>query len=280
MKKRLIVVGILLAAGIAAAVVYRFANSPEQGALVLSGNVEVTEVNVGFKLPGRVQTLFTDEGRSIKKGDKIAMLDGAEYEAQVEQSRAALLNVRTQLDKAKRDYDRAEMLYKQDAISQQQMDGAKTTYDVAVSQVQQASAALRNARIKLSDTVIYSPLAGIVLKKNVEEGETVSSGTPIVTIGDLENTWIKVYVKEDKLGFAKLGQQVEIKTDSYPDKRYSGSVTFISSEAEFTPKAVQTQEERVKLVFGVKVSVQNQNNELKPGMPADVKILLKNSSEF
>jgi HlyD family secretion protein len=275
MKKRLIVVGILLAAGVSAALVYRLAHSPEQGVLVLSGNVEVTEVNVGFKLPGRVQMLFTDEGRSVKKGDKIAALDGAEYETQVAQSRAALQNVKAQLDQAKREYDRAEMLFHEGAISQQQMDGAKTTYEVTVSQVQQASAALRNAGVKLNDTIIYAPLSGIVLKKNVEEGETVSSGTPIVTIGDLDNTWIKVYVREDKLGFAKLGQQVEVKTDTYPDKRYPGLVTFISSEAEFTPKAVQTQEERVKLVFGVKVSVQNMNNELKPGMPADVKILLK-----
>jgi len=275
MKKRFIVVGLILAAGVAAALTYRFSNSREQSTLVLSGNVEVTEVNVGFKLPGRVQTLLTDEGRSVKKGDKIAVLDGAEYETQVAQSRAALQNVRAQLDKAKRDYDRAELLFKQDALAQQQMDAAKTTYDVTLSQVQQASAALKNADVKLSDTIIYAPLSGIVLKKNVEEGETVSSGTPIVTIGDLEKPWVKVYVKEDKLGFAKLGQKVEVKTDTYPDKRYSGSVTFISSEAEFTPKAVQTQEERVKLVFGVKVSVQNQNDELKPGMPADVKILLK-----
>jgi HlyD family secretion protein len=275
MKKRLIVVGLLLAAGIAAAVVYRFANSPEPGALVLSGNVEVTEVNVGFKFPGRVQKVLADEGSSVKKGEKIAVLDGAEYESQVEQSRAALQNAKAQLDKAKRDYDRAEMLFREGALSQQQMDSAKTTYEVTVSQVQQASAALRNAGVKLSDTVIYAPLSGMVLKKNVEEGETVSSGTPIVTIGDLEKPWVKVYVKEDKLGFAKLGQKAEIKTDTYPDKRYPGSVTFISSEAEFTPKAVQTQEERVKLVFGVKVSVQNQNGELKPGMPADVKILLK-----
>jgi len=275
MKKRLIVVGILLAAGVSAALVYRLAHSPEQGVLVLSGNVEVTEVNVGFKLPGRVQALFTDEGRSVKKGDKIAALDGAEYETQVAQSRAALQNVKAQLDQAKREYDRAEMLFHEGAISQQSIDGAKTSYEVTVSQVQQANAALRNAGVKLNDTIIYAPLSGIVLKKNVEEGETVSSGTPIVTIGDLENTWIKVYVKEDKLGFTKLGQQVEVKTDTYPDKRYPGLVTFISSEAEFTPKAVQTQEERVKLVFGVKVSVQNMNDELKPGMPADVKILLK-----
>ncbi len=280
MKKRLIVVGILLVAAIAAALVYRFAHSPEQDALVLSGSVEVTEVNVGFRLPGKVQALFTDEGRSVKKGDKLAVLDDAEYGAQLAQSRAALQNVTAQLDKAKRDYDRAVKLNKEEAISQQQMDNARIAYDMAFAQVRQARAALRNADVKLSDTVIYAPISGIVLNKNVEEGEIVSSGIPVITIGDLEKPWVKVYVKEDKLGFAKLGQKVEVKTDTYPDKKYSGSVTFIASEAEFTPKAVQTQEERVKLVFGVKVSVQNENDELKPGMPADVKILLKNSSEF
>ena len=95
------------------------------------------------------------------------------------------------------------------------------------------------------------------------------------TIGDLENPWIRVYVKEDKLGLVKLGQKAEITTDSYPNKKYEGSVTYISSEAEFTPKTVQTQEERVKLVFGVKVSVRNENQELKPGMPADVSIVVK-----
>jgi HlyD family secretion protein len=84
-----------------------------------------------------------------------------------------------------------------------------------------------------------------------------------------------VYVKEDKLGVVKLGQKAEVRTDSYPGKTYEGTVTYISSEAEFTPKNVQTQEERVKLVFAVKVRVKNVNNELKPGMPADVKILLK-----
>ncbi|HLE40293.1 MAG TPA: efflux RND transporter periplasmic adaptor subunit, partial [Nitrospirota bacterium] len=84
-----------------------------------------------------------------------------------------------------------------------------------------------------------------------------------------------VYVKEGKLGLVKLGQKAEIRTDSYPGKIYEGTVTYISSEAEFTPKNVQTQEERVKLVYGVKVSVKNVNDELKPSMPADVKILLK-----
>ncbi len=275
MKKRLIIAGIILVAATAAVLMHRIGNNREQGALVVSGNVEVTEVNVGFKIPGRVESLLTDEGRTVKTGEKIAVLDSAEYESLVSQNRAAVRNAEAVLDKAKKDYERTELLFKNGAISSQQMDAAKTAYDVALSQVQQTRAALGTSEARLQDTVAFSPVAGVVLRKNVEAGETVAAGTPVFTIGDLDNPWVKVYVKEDKLGLVKLGQKAEIRTDSYPGKIYEGTVTYISSEAEFTPKNVQTQEERVKLVFGVKVSVKNVNDELKPSMPADVKILLK-----
>lgn len=275
MKKRLIIAGVLLAAGIAVVLVHRFGNTRDQGVIPVSGNVEVTEVNVGFKIPGRVMSLFTDEGRAVSKGEKIASLDSAEYESQAAQNSAALRNAEAQLEKAKKDHERSEMLYTKEVISSQQMDTAKTTYDVALTQVQQAGAALRTAEVKLKDTAVYAPISGVVLRKNIEAGETIAAGTPVFTIGDLENPWVKVYVKEDKLGVVKLGQKAEVRTDSYPGKTYEGTVTYISSEAEFTPKNVQTQEERVKLVFAVKVSVKNVNNELKPGMPADVKIILK-----
>ena len=155
------------------------------------------------------------------------------------------------------------------------MDSAKTAYDVSVSQLQMSQASLKTSEVRLRDSVIYATLNGIVLRKNVEEGETVAAGTSIFTVGDLENPWIKVYVKEDKLGLVKLGQKAQITTDSYPGKLYEGAVTYISSEAEFTPKNVQTREERVKLVFALKVSVKNENEELKPGMPADVKINIR-----
>ena len=250
-------------------------NSDTLDFLLLSGNVEVTEVNIGFKIPGRVITLYTDEGRMVKKGDKIAELDSAELESVVTQNRASVLNAEAQFDKAKNDYDRFTKLYQDSVISPQQMDAARTAYDVAKSQLKMSRAALKTSEVRLGDSVIYATLNGMVLRKNIEEGETVGPGTSIITVGDLENPWIKVYVKEDKLGHVKLGQTAQVMTDSYPGKRYEGTVTYISSEAEFTPKHVQTQEERVKLVFGVKVSVKNVNNELKPGMPADVKIPIK-----
>jgi HlyD family secretion protein len=220
-------------------------------------------------------TLLTDEGGKVAKGEKIATLDSAEYESVVAQNRAGVSNAEAQLEKAKKDFDRYGPLYQQGVITSQQMDAAKTAYNAALAQLQLSRASLRTAEVRLKDMVIYSPVSGVVLVKNVEEGETVAAGTPVFTIGDLENPWIKVYVKESKLGLVKLGQKAEIRTDSYPGKKYEGTVSYISSEAEFTPKNVQTQEERVKLVFGVKVKVRNENNELKPGMPGDVKILVK-----
>lgn len=275
MKKRLVAVLIIAAVIITAIVLYRLKNSRDTGTLPLSGNVEVTEVNVGFKVAGRVKALFTDEGRAVARGDRIAQLDNDEFETVVAQNRASVQNAEAQLDKAQKDYERFLTLFRDSVISPQQMDAAKTAYDAAQSQHRMARAALRTAEVRFRDSVIYAPLAAVVLRKDVEAGETVNAGMPVFTLGDLENPWVKVYVKEDKLGLVKLGQKAEISVDTFPNKRYEGTVTYISSEAEFTPKNVQTREERVKLVFGVKVSVKNQNNELKPGMPADVEILVK-----
>ena len=273
MKKGLIIAGLVVAVGVVVMLLLRYGNTRDKNALMLSGNVEVTEVDVGFKIPGRVQSLYTDEGLKVVKGGRIAALDSAELESVVKQNRASVQNNAAQYEKTQKDLERYTKLYRDGVIPPQQMDSAKTAYDVAFSQLQLSRASLKTAEVRLGDSVIYAPLNGVVIRKNVEEGETVGAGTAVFTIGDLENPWIKVYVKEDKLGLVKLGQKAEIRVDTYPMKYYEGTVTYISSEAEFTPKNVQTQEERVKLVFGVKVSVKNQNDELKPGMPADVRIL-------
>jgi HlyD family secretion protein len=135
-------------------------------------------------------------------------------------------------------------------------------------------AALTAAETQLGYTILRSPQAGVVLRKHVEPGEMIAAGTPAVTVADLKNIWLKIYIPEPQLGRIKLGQTAEITTDSYRGKLYRGKVIFINSEAEFTPKNVQTQEERVKLVFAVKIAVENPNQELKPGMPADARILM------
>jgi len=326
-QKKFVIIGIVVVIIVVLVLVYHFRNKREEGVLKLSGNIEVTETNIGFKIPGRITELLVDEGYKVKKGDVLARLDSAELAGVVAQSRAVLQEAATrlaelragsrpqeieqakanvgsqeaELNKAKKDYERAEILYKNGAISASQFDTAKSAYETRMAQytnaleqlslvkegprkediraqehrVQQAKASLNVSEERFKDTIIYAPISGIILRKNVELGETVAQGTPVLTIGDLENPWIKVYVKEDKLGLVKLGQKARVNVDSYPGKTYEGNVTYISSEAEFTPKYVQTEEERVKLVFGIKVKVDNVNYELKPSMPADVRIYIR-----
>ena len=304
----------------------RFRQTPSENEILASGNVEVTEVNVGFTLAGRISAMFAEEGQAVAQGDKLATLDNAEMTSLVQQNNAALYEalakledlktgsrtqevgqaranvtaIQAQLEKAQKDFERAEALYKQSLIPVSQLDAAKSAYEAAAAQhaqakeklslvkegstketiraaeyrVEQAKAALVAVEERLKNTEIYAPLSGVVLSKNAENGEIIGQGVSVYTLGDLEHPWIKVYIKEDKLGQVKLGQAVEVMTDSFPNKMYDGTITHISSKAEFTPKTVQTKEERVKLVFAVKVSVKNLNGELKPGMPADVRIAL------
>ncbi len=275
MKKRIIVaiIAALIIAGVAA---YQYLkNSRDEGTLELSGTVEVTEVNLGFKVAGKVAELIVDEGQRVKKGDRLAALDSAEMEHIVAQNSAAVAVVEAEQERARKDFDRAVALVESGVLPPQQLDTAKKSYDSAMAQHRQARSALSASRDRLGDMVVLAPVSGVILRKNSEVGETVAAGAAVYSLGDLENPWIKVYVKEDKLGLVKLGQRAVVMTDSFPKKTYSGTVTTISSEAEFTPKNVQTKEERVKLVFALKVSVKNENEELKPGMPADVKINMR-----
>ncbi|HSB34707.1 MAG TPA: biotin/lipoyl-binding protein, partial [Nitrospirota bacterium] len=129
MKKRLAIAAVIATLAVAAVVFYRYGNSGDQNGLVVSGNVEVTEVNVGFKSAGRVAALFTDEGRAVKEGEKIASLDNAELESLVKQGRAAVRNAEAQFAKAKNDYERFGKLFRDNVISPQQMDAARSAYE-------------------------------------------------------------------------------------------------------------------------------------------------------
>jgi HlyD family secretion protein len=139
----------------------------------------------------------------------------------------------------------------------------------ARAQVAAARAALDVAEIQLSHTELKAPYAGIVLSRNVEPGEVVAPNQEVLSIADLSTVDLKVFVGETEIGRIAPGQPVEVKIDTFPDKIYAGRVAYISPQAEFTPKIIQTHKERVKLVYLVKVSVPNPSFELKSGMPAD-----------
>ena len=142
----------------------------------------------------------------------------------------------------------------------------------ARAQVAEAGAALALARARLAETRLVSPLTGLVLRKNLEVGETANPGVAILTLMDPTDMWLRAYVSETDLGRVRLGQSATISVDAFPGRSFAGTISEIASEAEFTPKNVQTKKERVNLVFRVKIAVRDAGGVLKPGMPADAQL--------
>ncbi len=210
----------------------------------------------------------------------------------------AVVDARATLELSKADFERYQALFEKDEVSAQVRDSyaanlkrARAMYEkarenldmvnegvrkeqIAVNRanVNAARQALELSKIRLGYTALLAPLSGVVLVRHAEIGEIMAPGTPVVTIADLDNLWLRGYISETDLGKVKLGQPAEIKSDTFPGKAYKGRVSFISSKAEFTPKSVETHKERVTLVYRVKIDLDNSTHELKPGMPADAYI--------
>jgi len=391
MRKRILVLGVLVLAAAAASVLYFRRSDQKAGtAIAVSGNIELTEVNIAFKTSGRLIERNVDEGDRVKKGEVIARLDHDQLMAQrdresaglqsaisqlaqaetalawqkenqaadreqrkadlgayqarlqelkngsrpqeIQEAKAAVESAQSEHDRAKRDWERAQTLYKNDDISTAQYDAYRNRWenadavlkqakerrdlvlagprqeqiDAAAAQVERARAALRMAEAnaleirrreqelpirraeigraranlalietQIADTVAVSPVDGVVLVKSADVGEVLAAGTTVVTVGDIDHPWLRAYINETDLGRVKPGMRAKVTTDSYPGKVYDGRVSFIASEAEFTPKQIQTQEERVKLVYRIKIDLENPLHELKSNMPADAEILLE-----
>jgi len=154
------------------------------------------------------------------------------------------------------------------------IDIQRAALSAAQARERELQAQLEAAKTQLSYTEIRSPLDGVVLTRNVETGEFVNPGTPVVTIANIDDLWMNIYIPETQTGLVKLGQEVRVTVDSFPRESFRGKITFVSSESEFTPKTILTQEERIKLVYRTKVTLENTQQRLKPGMPADAEILV------
>ncbi|HZT37607.1 MAG TPA: efflux RND transporter periplasmic adaptor subunit [Bryobacteraceae bacterium] len=388
MKKRIIPVVAIVLIATAAVVLWSGGFRRDDAKRIrLSGNIELTEVDISFKIPGKLIERTVDEGDAVKKGQLVARIDQlqslqqkaaqqasvqsaamqlaqsltliawqkatiqgdlamrrAEVEQaqahvdellagarpqEVEEAQAAVADARSQAEQARLDWERAQTLFKNDDISRAQYDQAQARWNSARAilkqaeerwrlvkegprqeQIAAARAALARAQAalrvseaneleirrreqelsarkaelerakaqlgvadsQLQDTTVYSPVDGVVLVKSAEVGEVLAAGATVVTIGDLDHPWLRGYINETDLGRVKLGQRVKVTTDSFPGKVYQGRISFIASDAEFTPKQIQTPEERVKLVYRIKVDVENPNRELKGNMPVDAEI--------
>jgi HlyD family secretion protein len=154
---------------------------------------------------------------------------------------------------------------------------AEESITVAQANIKNAQESLKLARIILEYTTLYAPFSGVILVRNAELGEDMQPGTPVFTLADLDHVWLRAYVNETDIGRVRFGQAALITTDSYPGNKYVGRISMISENAEFTPKSVETHAERVTLVYRIRIDIENQSHELKPGMPADATIELSPS---
>jgi HlyD family secretion protein len=227
----------------------------------------------------------------------VTELERGSRSEEIGQAEAAMKAAQERLADARRDLERNRRLYQGGAISQESYQKSATAAEVAEAQAalaaeqlalvrkgprqeriaaQRAQAAeareaVRAADASLANTNIVAPMAGVVTIRHHEPNEIVGAGEPVVTLMNPADRWVRIYVPENRIGAVRLGTSASISSDTYPDRRYRGRVVYISPEAEFTPKSVQTAEERVRLVYAVKVRIEGDGKmELKPGMPADV----------
>jgi len=279
-----------------------------------SGTIEATEITLSAQSGGQVKEVIADEGNMVRLGDTLLIIDDTDWRFQLAQAsggydraeaqyRLALKGAREEdviqaeanYQNAEADLKRMEELYHAKSVSEKQLDDAKTRFtvsqqlwekmkrgsrqeeiDMARAKRDQAKALLGSLQKKENDCFVTAKTAGSITKRFVEQGELAGFGTALYRLSDLSTMDITIYVTESDLPKLKLNQKAIINVDAFPDKDYQGSVVFISSIAEFTPKNIQTKDERTKLVFSVKVKVPNPDGTLKAGIPADVKLHVEN----
>jgi HlyD family secretion protein len=244
-----------------------------------------------------IQLRQAQAGVRLAESQLALLVKGARSE-DIRQAESALIQAEAALKVAEDDARRMRELVRTGSVTSKQADDAEARLTVATAQraaavealakvrrlarpeeIQAAEARLDQARAAadllartIADCTIKAPAAGTVTHKAIEAGELVAPGSTVATLADLASVYVMIYVTERELGRVRLGDAAEVRIDAFPDRAFAGRVTYISPEAEFTPKNVQTKEDRVKLVFGVKVEIDNRDGLLKPGLPADAVI--------
>lgn len=238
--------------------------------IILNGNVEVQDVNLAFRVSGRINTIKVDEGDKVKCGDLLAFLDKDIFNAKLKFAKAQLNEASINLKNAEKNYKRDQGLFKNKSTSEKLYDASKTEYEVALAKLESAKATYEYMNIDLKDTDLKSPVDGTILTRNIEPGEMVSSGTVVFSIMPNSQTKIKTFASESVLSKIKHGDVVYVNIETMPEKKFTGHIGFISSEAEFTPKNIETKELRTSLMYRVRVIIDEPAPELKQGMPVTV----------
>lgn len=273
MKKTLLFFFLLLCIGATIAFFYFENPNHYKEELTLYGNVDIRTVDLGFRVSGRIEKLFFEEGDLIQASDLLAQLDPIPYQNEVDKSKAQLQAVKINLENAQSLYERREELVQSQSVSKEDRNNALSTRNQLKANLSQAAAQLAINETALKDTQLLAPSPGIILTRIREPGTIVSAGDPVYSLSLLNPIWIRAYVKESELGKIYPGMEAEITNDS--GGHYTGHIGFISPLAEFTPKSVETTDLRTDLVYRLRIIIDNSDFFLRQGMPVTVKIPLK-----
>jgi HlyD family secretion protein len=277
-KKWILFILILAAAG---AFFYFYFYLPKhkqkQDQLILYGNVDIRQVDIGFQVRGRVEKMFFEEGDLVKPGYLLAILDKRPYIDQVREAEANLEAVRINLKNSERLLKRRQELVNHGGISREDLENAITSHDVLNANLKQAEAALAISITNLQYTEVYAPTEGTILTRIREPGTVVGEGEAIYTISISSPVWIRAFVSEPQLGLIYPNMEANIHTDTSNGKVYQGKIGFISPVAEFTPKTVETTQLRTDLVYRLRIYSNNPDRGLRQGMPVTVYLPLTSS---
>jgi len=250
----------------------------------VSGTIEVDEVHVASRSPGRVEKIFAWEGDTLKPGDVIVQLEASEMQARRALAAAQINTAQhdveaqaAQLEFLKADAQRQQDLLKRNTVSPNEAERAvsaakaqEKSLEAARARVEQAKAQLADMDAQIQEMKIVAPTNSILEVLSVKVGDVLPANREVATLILPQRLWVRVYVPETWLGLIKLNDQVRVRVDSFPGRDFSGVVEQINRKAEFTPRNVQTVEDRIKQVFGVKVRLENNQDALRAGMSADI----------
>ena len=226
------------------------ARATEPTGVSASGAVEAQQYQVASVIAGRVTKVAVSEGDVVKQGQTLVVLDQSALKLQVDQAEQGVRASRAALSNAKK-------------------DGTKADVSAARARLNQAKAAVDLAKVQLGYATVPAPHSGVVVTVTTNAGQNAGPGRTLLTLSDPGSLFVRVFVPEAQIGSVKVGQQVTVTPDS-PGEPYTGTVSFVASEAEFTPNNVETKDQRTKLVFEVRVRISDTSRALKAGMPVDV----------
>ncbi len=270
---QLIILAFVICAIIAA--FYRYEEEKNNDYLTLYGNVDVRIVNLGFRVMGKLEKMYFEEGDVVKPGDLLAELDPSPYNETLKQAAERVNSLISTYKNANTLFKRREKLIETKSVSQQEYDDALYSRDTSLANLSEAEAARAYAQIQLDDTKIISLETGTVLTRVREPGTILTVGDPVYVVTITSPVWIRTYVNEPNLGNIYPGMEADVYTDTKTSPVYKGKIGFISSIAEFTPKNVETTDLRTDLVYRLRIYIEAPTEGLLQGMPVTVKLRLK-----